>query len=132
MLGAAPADADLGSRVDNRANLQPQMIGSGAGQQLERIAQVPIYSTDAIVRRSEALQQTRDAEQPKAWVSQALAQKLGVADGMPLRVSQGAGSAVLAAAIDRSLPDAVVRVAAAHASTKNLGPMFGAISVEKA
>ena len=131
MLGATPADLGLSARLNNRADLQPQPLATVAGEQLERIAQVPIYSTDAIVRRSEALQQTRDAEPPKAGISLALAQKLGVADGMPLRITQGKASVVLTAAVDRSLSDTVVRVAAAHASTKDLGPMFGAISVEK-
>jgi NADH-quinone oxidoreductase subunit G len=39
---------------------------------------------------------------------------------------------VLVAAIDARLPDNVVRISAAHASTAGLGGMFGPISVEKA
>ena len=132
VLGATSADVDLSARLNNRVTIQPQMHAIGSPAQLERIAQVPIYSSDAIVRRSEALQQTRDAEHPRAWISLALAQKLGIADGMQLKITQGSGSALLAAAIDRSLPDNVVRLATAHPSTKHLGPMFGAISVEKA
>jgi len=84
------------------------------------------------VRRAESLQLTTDAQAPKAHLSAALAQKLGVADGAHVRVKQGSGSAVLAAAIDKKLPDNVVRVAAAHASTAALGAMFGAITVERA
>jgi NADH-quinone oxidoreductase subunit G len=130
---AAAADADLTVRLNNVVDIQPQLLAaSGAGQQLERVADVPIYSTDAIVRRSEPLQQTNDAAQPKAWISAALSKKLGVADGAKLKVTQGEGSAILDAGVDDSLPDSVVRIAAAHASTKTLGPMFGAIAVEKA
>jgi NADH-quinone oxidoreductase subunit G len=33
-------------------------------------------------------------------------------------------------ALDASVPDGCVRVAAAHASTSMLGPMFGPIAVE--
>jgi NADH-quinone oxidoreductase subunit G len=39
---------------------------------------------------------------------------------------------VLEAGVDAGLPDSVVRVAAAHPSTRALGAMFGAIAVEKA
>jgi NADH-quinone oxidoreductase subunit G len=103
-----------------------------AGQRLERIADVPIYATDAIVRRSVPLQMTNDAAPPKAWISVALSRKLGVAEGARLKVTQGKGSAVLTAGIDSALPDSVVRVAAAHESTKTLGAMFGPVTVEKA
>jgi NADH-quinone oxidoreductase subunit G len=127
------ADADLSSRLNNFANHPPQLPAtSGAGQQLERIADVPIYATDAIVRHSAPLQQTNDAAPPKAWISAALAQKLGIAEGAGLKITQGTASAVLPAAIAPGLPDNVVRVAAAHVSTRTLGPMFGPITVEKA
>jgi NADH-quinone oxidoreductase subunit G len=134
ILGTATAaEADLTARLNNAISVQPQSQSRGQnGSQLERIAPVPIYSTDAIVRRSPPLQQTSDAAAPKAWISTALAQKLGVADGAQVKVTQGEGSAVLAAGIDSSLPDSVVRVATAHASTRTLGAMFGSIQVEKA
>src|SRR5690606_33142575 len=105
---------------------------AGSAAALERVADVPIYATDAIVRRSEPLQQTREGAEPKAWVSADLAAKLGVSAGDTVKVVQGSGSAVLAAAIDKTLPVNVVRVAAGHPSTAGLGAMFGPISVEKA
>jgi NADH-quinone oxidoreductase subunit G len=127
-----PAEADLTARLNNVADLQPQLLrGEAAGQRLERIADVPIYFTDAIVRRSPPLQKTNDAAPPKAWISTALSQQLGIVDGEQVRVVQGSGSAVLNAAIDSNLPDPVVRVAAAHSTTQTLGPMFGPIAVEK-
>jgi len=133
VLGATqPAAADLVSRLNNRLELAPQAAAGGASTGLERVADVPIYFTDAVVRRAESLQMTTDAQAPKAWISTALAQKLGLSDGSPVRVKQGSGSALLNAAIDRKLPDNVVRIAAAHASTNGLGGMFGAITVEQA
>ncbi|SHM27950.1 NADH dehydrogenase subunit G [Duganella sacchari] len=98
----------------------------------ERIADVPIYFADAVVRRAESLQKMADAAAPKAHLSSALAQQLGVAAGDNVKVSQGSGSAILVAAIDAKLPANAVRVAAAHASTAALGGMFGSITVEKA
>jgi NADH-quinone oxidoreductase subunit G len=133
IIGAQAAeDAKLMERLNNACSVQPQLGATSAEPQLERLADVPIYFTDAIVRRAESLQQTNDALPPKAWMSSALAAKLGIADGSQVKVSQGAGSAVLTAAIDKSLPDNVLRVAAAHASTSALGAMFGSIAMEKA
>ncbi len=99
---------------------------------LERLADVPIYFADAVVRRAEALQTTPDAQVPKAHLSIALAQQLGIKAGDLVNLTQGAGNAQLLAAIDAKLPANVVRVAAAHAATSLLGAMFGAITVEKA
>jgi NADH-quinone oxidoreductase subunit G len=59
-----------------------------------------------------------------------LMRELGLADGQPVRVRQGEGEARLAAALDERLPDGCVRIAAAHASTAGLGPMFGALQLE--
>ena len=98
----------------------------------ERVADVPIYFADAVVRRAESLQKMADAAAPKAHLSSALAQQLGVAAGDKVKVTQGSGSAILVAAVDAKLPANAVRVAAAHASTAALGGMFGSITVEKA
>jgi NADH-quinone oxidoreductase subunit G len=98
---------------------------------IERIAEVPIYFADPLVRRAPSLQKTRDARPPRAWMNARLLQKLGVAAGQPVRVRQGDGSARLAAALDDRLPDDCVRIAAAHAATAALGPMFGAVELER-
>ncbi len=125
-------DADLRPRLNNIADLPAQAAKPEPKSGIERVADVPIYFTDAIVRRAESLQQTSDANAPKASLSPTLAQKLGVADGEQVKVTQGQGSAVLAVSIDIKLPQNVVRVSAAHPSTIGLGGMFDAISVEKA
>jgi len=133
IIGAdKPSEADLSARLNNQIALLPQAAASAAVAGLERVTDVPIYFTDAIVRRAESLQLTTDAQAPKAWISTALAQQLGLVDGAQVRVKQGSGSAVLSAAVDRNLPENVVRVAAAHATTAGLGAMFGAITLEQA
>ncbi len=135
ILGAKTLDAvDLTAHLNNFAHAQPHaaVIGASADMQLERVADVPIYFTDAIVRRAESLQQTADAKAPKAWVSTAFAQKLGVHEGAAVQIKQGEGSAILSVGMDKTLPDNVVRLAAAHISTSTLGAMFGPITVEKA
>ncbi|MGB7481415.1 MAG: NADH-quinone oxidoreductase subunit NuoG [Burkholderiaceae bacterium] len=133
VLGADGGNAEgLASRLNNIAAVAPQPPVAGDGGALERIADVPIYFSDAIVRRSAPLQQTRDGQAPRALISGELAQKLGVADGEPLRVTQNGQTVQLAAEIDPGLPANVVRIAAAHVTTAALGPMFGTLSVEKA
>ena len=133
LLGTKNAEeADLKSRLNNIVNMSPQAAKASTATQIERVADVPIYFTDAIVRRAESLQLTADAQAPVASLSAALAAKLGVADGAKVKVTQGQGAAVLTAAVDVKLPENVVRVSAAHATTAGLGGMFGAISVEKA
>lgn len=99
---------------------------------LQRIAEVPIYFADPLVRYAAALQKTRDAQAPTARLCAATLAQLGIADGSQVRVRQGQGEALLTARADESVPTGCVRVAAAHASTATLGDMFGAINVERA
>jgi len=99
---------------------------------IERIGDVPLYQLDGITRRAPALQATKDARPPRAWVNAALLQKLGVKEGDALILKQGDGQATLPAALDASLPDNCVRVAAAHPLTAALGGMFADITVERA
>ena len=46
-------------------------------------------------------------------------------------MAQGEGAVVLPARLDTTLAPDAVRVPAGHPDTAGLGPMFGAISVEK-
>lgn len=124
--------ADFASRLNNLSARAPQAAVVAAASGLERIADVPIYATDAIVRRAESLQQTSDAQSPKVWLSASAAQLLGLHAGDTVLVKQGAGSVMLPCAIDARQPAQVVRLAAAQLATSTLGAMFGAISVEKA
>jgi NADH-quinone oxidoreductase subunit G len=123
---------DLSSRLNNLSDTALSAASYGTSGALERVADVPIYFADAIARRSEPLLRTADANAPLAQLPAALAQKLGVKAGDKIKVSQGAGSAILVAGIDARLPANAVRVAAAHPATATLGAMFGAITVEKA
>ncbi len=124
--------ASLASRLDNTAAAAigvPAVAATG----LERIADVPIYATDPIVRRAPSLQATADAAAPTVGVPSALWRQLGLAAGDKVVVRQGAGaSATLPAREDSSLAPNALRIAAGHRSTATLGPMFGAVTVERA
>ena len=120
------------NHTDNGVDLPLSPIISPVGNGLERIADVPIYFSDALVRRSPALQQTKDAEEPLAYLHPETLSALAVDAGGRLKVSQGQGISVLQACADATVPPGCVRVAAAHPTTAMLGEMFGLINVERA
>jgi NADH-quinone oxidoreductase subunit G len=124
--------AGLTSRLDNRAAAEFALPATTPSPALERIADVPIYATDAVVRRSTSLQLTADGREPVVGLPTALFEQLGLAEGARVRVTQGAASVVLPARHDASLAATAVRVSAGHPVTASLGPMFGALTVEKA
>jgi NADH-quinone oxidoreductase subunit G len=126
----ALAATDESTRLSNAPAATSVPVAAMRG--LERVADVPIYCTDALVRRATALQATRDAQAPVACLSSELWRQLGLQPGASVRVSQDDASVVLPAREDSSLAATAVRVAAGHPSTASLGPMFGAISVEVA
>ncbi|MGC4060094.1 MAG: NADH-quinone oxidoreductase subunit NuoG [Aquabacterium sp.] len=122
--------AALPSKLDNSTGAAINLSASTGG--LQRLADLPIYSADALVRRSPALQATADAKAPVASLPQALWAELGLAEGAKVKVSQDGGSAVLPAVLDASLPANVVRVPAGTAATATLGASFGTVRVDKA
>jgi NADH-quinone oxidoreductase subunit G len=130
VLSEALVDAaNVAARLSNKTSAAPAL---GATSALERIADVPIYSTDSLVRRAPSLQLTADARAPQAGIPSALWQQLGLKEGDRVRVSQGSAAALLPAREDATLAANAVRVSAGHEHTASLGAMFGAITVEKA
>jgi NADH-quinone oxidoreductase subunit G len=119
---------DLARLLSNQISVEEKPLPEKP-QGIQRIADVPIYFADPLVRRAPALQKTRDARKPRAWMNLRLAAKLGVAAGQPVLVN---GSANLTAALDDGLPDECVRIAAAHPATAGVGPMFGALTLARA
>ncbi len=124
-------DMDVAARLNNTiGGVEAKTVAAANG--LQRVSDVPIYATDAVVRRSAPLQATVDAATPQAWLHGDELKKLGAEAGALVKVSQGQGSVNLIAAADDKLPRGVVRVAAGHATTAALGAMFGTITVERA
>jgi NADH-quinone oxidoreductase subunit G len=99
---------------------------------VERLADVPIYHADPIVRRAGSLQLTAAARAAvRAGLPADLYAQLGLTNGDAVRVTQGQSSVVLPAVLDKSLTSGVIRVSAATEASAQLGAMFGAVSVEK-
>lgn len=100
--------------------------------QLERIAEAPVYSCDAVVRRAVPLQQTQLATVPEVRINPALATRLQINEDDEAIVSQGKGSVKLRVRIDSSIADGAVWVPACIAETAALGEWFGSIEIRGA
>ena len=123
---ACPGAEDIAARLSNRiSTVAAPVRATSTG--LERIADVPAYFADPLVRRSPPLQKTRQARAPTARMNARTMQSLGLAAGRPVL----ANGAKLSASLDAAVPDGCVRIAAAHASTAGVGPMFGTVKLEK-
>ncbi|WP_405126655.1 NADH-quinone oxidoreductase subunit NuoG [Ralstonia pseudosolanacearum] len=122
----------VAERLSNAFAAQTAAPVAAAGG-IERLADVPIYHADPIVRRAGSLQLTAASRAAvRAGLPADLFEQLGLAVGDAVRVTQGQGSVVLPAVLDRTLASGVIRVPAATEASAQLGPMFGTVSVEKA
>ncbi|MDF3831511.1 NADH-quinone oxidoreductase subunit NuoG [Cupriavidus basilensis] len=125
---AKPVAAQLDNGTDAAIR-----VTAAAASGIERVADVPIYHADPIVRRADSLQLTAAARRAmQAGLSADLFASLGVQAGDPVRVTQGQGSVVLPAALEAALPAGTVRVSAGTIAAASLGATFGTVTVEKA
>ncbi|QGZ61046.1 NADH-quinone oxidoreductase subunit NuoG [Paraburkholderia acidisoli] len=131
----ALGDGEIESRLSNRASatVARGSLAKAAEGRFERIADVPIYHADPIVRRGEALQLTTAARVANAvGLPAALFEQLGLKEGEAVRVRQGELAVTLPATRDANLAPNVVRVSAATPAGAQLGSLFGELLVEKA
>jgi len=130
------SQTDLSGSLNNKINLavsdeligQQPMIAEGS---FERISNVGIYNTDALVRRANALQDTVDAKPPRAWMAARHLAEMGLVDGDIVKIRQDEHSVILPASTDKGLPEGVVRIATGHPATAALSAMFGTLTVER-
>jgi len=125
----ALAGVDVAARLSNLPASTASAPISVDG--IQRIADVPIYFADSLVRRAQPLQLTRDALPPSAWMPGALMDRLELREGDIVRITQQGGEARLPVKRDDHLPADCVRVAAAHPLTAALGDMFGSVTLER-
>ncbi|MYN13641.1 NADH-quinone oxidoreductase subunit G [Pusillimonas sp. TS35] len=117
-------------RLSNNVAAQPGLSQHTAG--LERVTDIPIYRSDALVRRSEPLQQTPASAAPRARMAAATLAQVGAQDGDALKIRSAQGEIVLPAQIDDTVAPGCVRIAAAFDATVALGGGFGELKVERA
>jgi NADH-quinone oxidoreductase subunit G len=124
----------LPSRLSNRAPLEAAALALAAPAAeagLERVADLPIYATDSLVRRAPALQATADARgAARIGVSPVLAQRLGLVSGGLARVSRGAAAVTLPVVVEPGLAPQAVRVPAGLEVTAPLGAAYGPLNLE--
>ncbi|KVC16674.1 NADH-quinone oxidoreductase subunit NuoG [Burkholderia pseudomultivorans] len=131
---AALGDAGIAGRLSNKTTVAPARVAAPAANGgFERLADVPIYHADALVRRAGALHLTAAAKAANAaGLPAALFDKLGLKDGDAVRVRQGERTVQLPAVRDENLAETVVRVSAATPAGAALGSLSGELVVEKA
>ncbi|MFC1684191.1 NADH-quinone oxidoreductase subunit NuoG [Pseudomonadota bacterium] len=99
---------------------------------LVRVGNVPIYASDAMVRRAGSLQRTKEARDSVAVrVNAAVANNNGLADGDSVAVMQGENRATLPLKIDVRVPDGCAWVSAGVPGSETLGGQFGEVTLEK-
>ncbi|GAU01032.1 NADH-quinone oxidoreductase subunit NuoG [Burkholderia stabilis] len=131
---AALGDAGVAGRLSNQTSVAPARVAANAANGgFERLADVPIYHADALVRRAGALHLTAAAKAANAAaLPAALFDKLGLKEGDAVRVRQGERAVQLPAVRDANLAETVVRVSAATPAGAALGSLSGELVVEKA
>jgi NADH-quinone oxidoreductase subunit G len=99
---------------------------------LVRVGDVPIYASDAMVRRAGSLQRTKEARDSVAVrVNAAVAKNNGLAEGDSVAVLQGENRAMLPLKIDVRVPDGCAWVSAGVPGSETLGDQFGEVTLEK-
>jgi NADH-quinone oxidoreductase subunit G len=119
--------------LDNSLSGAPQVTLPAANDALMRAGDVPIYATDALVRRARSLQQTHDAVDLAATLNPADARRLGLDDEeiTSVRVKQGEASANLKLILDESVPAGSVWIPVAVKGSELLGDPFGSVVIDK-
>ena len=133
VLGEALGD-NYCTRLSNQSTANAVSGGNPtAAAGLERLTDVNIYAGDPIVRRSSALQLTRDAKRGnQVGLGQKLFSEFGLKEGDLVQVSQGNQSVVMPATLETNLAPTAVRISAGTVASAKLGSMFGPVTVSKA
>ncbi|NGR07581.1 NADH-quinone oxidoreductase subunit G [bacterium SGD-2] len=118
-------------RLSNEIKAAPALCAARS-QGLERVTDVPIYRTDPIVRRSQPLQETIASQSPRARMSAATLQQLGLESGDAVRITSAHGQVSLPAQLDDTVAAGCVRIAAAFPETLALGAAEAELTVERA
>ncbi|NYT65265.1 NADH-quinone oxidoreductase subunit G [Alcaligenaceae bacterium] len=115
----------LSNQITGQVGISPEVNG------LERIADVPIYRVDAIVRRSEALQATTASRLPQAHASTVTLAGLNIQSGDLVNVASAQGQVTLTVVADDTVADQCVRVSTAFNETLDLGASAGSLTLER-
>jgi NADH-quinone oxidoreductase subunit G len=115
--------------LSNKIQAAAQIPAATGG--LERIAELPIYRSDAMVRRSAPLQASPASRAPTARMNASTLSHLGLTAGIRVRVTSPHGAVELETVQDDGLADSAVRIASGFAQTAALGAASGELKLER-
>jgi NADH-quinone oxidoreductase subunit G len=102
----------------------------GVTSKLMAISEVPMYRTDAVVRRSEPLQQTPENKRASlARMNSKEAEKYKLSEAKMIKVTQNDNHLIMAFEIDDAIADSCIYLAAGIAQTSMLGANFADVQV---
>jgi len=133
VTSSALGDADISSKLSNNVQIELSSASLMSSDSIERVADVPIYSSDAIVRRAPSLHLTIDSKNAlKAGLSKELFDQFNLKDGDLIKVTQGNQSVVMPAILQNGLASNAVRISSGTPISAMLGDAFGSLVVESA
>lgn len=121
----------IASKLSNGIKTQVGLSQVDGIDGLQRVADVAIYRSDAIVRRAHALQQTKASEAPAARVHPDTLARLGIADCADVKLRSSSGEVVVALRADASVAVDCVRLPVGFESSVALGSVQSALQVER-
>ena len=128
--------AELKGHCDENLAANCLAVNGTAARQLSsgdliRGGDTPLNAADPLVRRADALQQTRDAGSASIRLHSKDVERLGLAGSEQALVNQNGYQAKLPLEIDDSLPQGCAWISTGLAETAALGQPFGEVTVEK-
>jgi len=130
------ASTDVRDEVHDQLNLLslpknkfiPTDLSTDSGLML--ISEIPMYQTDSVVRRSNALQVTIENKHASVVrMNESEAQKHGVSDYDKVEIQQGDNLVVMPLVLDNAIADNCVYLAAGTVKSSMLGAAFSSVTV---
>ncbi|WP_041571797.1 NADH-quinone oxidoreductase subunit NuoG [Candidatus Kinetoplastidibacterium blastocrithidiae] len=122
-------DDGFKDRLSNSINSR---MGLGNIKQgFERIADLPIYRSDCIVRHSDPLQETSSSKAPFLRINRRSMILLNLNESEEVMISSDDGKIRMKVLIDDCVPDNVIHVSAGFENTSLLGSSFCTLNVER-
>jgi len=118
--------------ADNRYSGTRSVAAPASVKGFLRVGETPMYAVDALVRRAPPLQQTKDADVAYAQFSPEDGKRLKLENGDAVSLKSNGTRVVLPVKFDDSIAVGEVWVPGGLAATVALGPLNGAVEVEKA
>lgn len=121
------------SSAEDSSTEEPSIseVASDEEFKFERVAEVPIYKTDSIVRRALSLQKTEISTSPFVQLSKSDMDTLELSSGDSIKVSSKLNSATFTVELNELLAEGTIRISQGFEETIKLGNSYSMIKVER-